>query len=485
MQNNLPNAPSKSKLGFFKKQWLKYLALAVFSLLVAFLVKLTFTGFGGFVTALSDKAELSQIFALSGIMAIIMFSLFFYIFQTKKELLENKRILAVILLSILLTLMVSILFGKSISVSLMPLALSGLLIGILIDKRVGLVSNFFINLSFFFTFTIIFGVKEIMITSTALLSGIVSGTYMILMMEKTYTRMKFLLNGLLISLFISPVAILVATFMKFSLNNVLYTGLWTFLSVTLSVSLFITVLPAFEKVFKLTTNFGLEEICSFDTKLLKRLSTEAPGTFNHSLAVGNLAQLCALAIGENPQLAKAAAYYHDMGKLKDPLCYVENQSGYNPHDDFIPEVSVYVITQHTKWGYELLKKENLPDVIADIALEHHGTTFVNYFYNKVRKMTEDSVERKDFSYGGPIPSTKVSAIIMIADTVEAATRAQGISADPSVMRSFVHKLIEEKQTQNQFDNSNLTFKQLKKIEDTLVEALPGVFHNRISYEEKK
>ena len=297
--------------------------------------------------------------------------------------------------------------------------------------------------------------------------------------------MKFLLNGLFISFCMAPVAMLIAAFINYSLKNVLYAGLWTMFSVLLSVSLFITVLPAFEKLFKLTTNFGLEELCSFDTKLLKRLSEEAPGTFNHSLAVGNLAQLCALAIGENPQLAKAAAYYHDVGKLKDPLCYVENQKGYNPHDDFIPEVSVYVITQHTKWGYDLLKKEHIPDAIANIALEHHGTTYVNYFYNKVKKLTEDSVERKDFSYGGPIPSSKVSAIIMIADTVEAATRAQGISADPAVMRAFVHKLIDEKHSQGQFDNSNITFKQLKKIEDTLVEALPGVFHNRIAYDDKK
>lgn len=480
-----PNNITSNNKRYARKQALSYFAIAVFALVLAFVVKLTYTGFGGFITAMADDSQLRQVFALSGILAVIMFSLYFYISQSKKELLENKRMLSVIMLSVLITLVVSILFGNSISISLMPLALSGLLISILVDRRVGLMSNVFINIGFFFTFTMIFGIKDIMVTATAMLSGIVSGTYMILMMEKTYTRMKFLFNGLLISVVMVPVAMLIAAFMNYTLQNMLYAGLWTLLSVLLSVSLFITVLPAFEKLFKLTTNFGLEELCSFDTKLLKRLSEEAPGTFNHSLAVGNLAQLCALAIGENPQLAKAAAYYHDVGKLKDPLCYVENQKGYNPHDDFIPEVSVYVITQHTKWGYELLKKEHLPDVIADIALEHHGTTYVNYFYNKVKKLTEDSVERKDFSYGGPIPSSKISAIIMIADTVEAATRAQGISADPAIMRSFVHKLIEEKHNQGQFDNSSITFKQLKKIEDTLVEALPGVFHSRISYDDKK
>ena len=189
---------------------------------------------------------------------------------------------------------------------------------------------------------------------------------------------------------------------------------------------------------------------------MKRLSTEAPGTFNHSLSVGNLAQLCALAIGENPQLAKAAAYYHDVGKLRDPLCYVENQKDYNPHDDFIPEVSVYVITQHTNWGYELIKKENLPDVIADIAKEHHGTTPVNYFYNKVKKLTEERVDSSEFCYDGPIPSGRIGAIIMIADTVEAASRSQGISTDEKELRAFIHELIEEKRRLGQFDNCGLT-----------------------------
>lgn len=469
-----------------RKNIFRYISIFVFSFVITMLVKMLSLGFLESWMELRKPNILFQILSLTAIVGLLLSALLFYISQTRKEMLENNKVLRVIFTSMLLTFVASFLFGRLISIYLMPLALSGLLIAILLDKRIALVSNIFINIAFFFCFVVLYDTQNIIAYFAAMLSGIISGTYMILMMEKTYTRMKFLASGTFISLLIIPISILSAGIsINAKISDILFSGLWAFLSVLLSVTLFITVLPAFEKFFRLTTNFGLEEICSFDAKLLKRLSDEAPGTFNHSLGVGNLAQLCALAIGENPQLAKAAAYYHDVGKLRDPQCYVENQKGYNPHDDFIPEVSVYMITQHTNWGYDMIKKQNLPDVIADIAREHHGTTPVNYFYNKVKKITEEDVEQKDFCYAGPIPSSRIAAIIMIADTVEAATRAQGITNDENAIRIFIHGLIKNKQNLGQFENCNLTFKQLKKIEDTLVEILPGIFHNRISYENNK
>ena len=256
----------------------------------------------------------------------------------------------------------------------MPLTLCGLFIGILIDKKIAVMANIMLITAFFICFCILYDAARVAQIAVSMLSGMIAGTYMILMMEKTYTRMKFLFNGVAVSLLIIPVAIFISAITNPQYNDILFVGLWAFLSVLLSVSLFITLLPVFERVFRLSTNFGLQEICSFDAKLLKRLSAEAPGTFNHSLAVGNLAQLCALAIGENPQLARAGAYYHDIGKLERTAVLCGEPKDYNPHDDFIPEVSVSIITSHTKYGYELIKRERLPDIIADIALEHHGTT---------------------------------------------------------------------------------------------------------------
>ncbi|HHT84066.1 MAG: HDIG domain-containing metalloprotein [Christensenellales bacterium] len=466
-----------------KKALLRYLVIFIFSIFAAFVIKIIDAGFLGFGEAIKQTKTIFQLLSLIFTLTVILSALLYYITQTKKEALENPKLLAVILSAFVLTLILSFLFGSLISVYIMPLTLCGLFIGILIDKKIAVMANIMLITAFFICFCILYDAARVAQIAVSMLSGMIAGTYMILMMEKTYTRMKFLFNGVAVSLLIIPVAIFISAITNPQYNDILFVGLWAFLSVLLSVSLFITLLPVFERVFRLSTNFGLQEICSFDAKLLKRLSAEAPGTFNHSLAVGNLAQLCALAIGENPQLARAGAYYHDIGKLKEPLCFVENQKDYNPHDDFIPEVSVSIITSHTKYGYELIKRERLPDIIADIALEHHGTTPVNYFYNKVKKLTEEQVEKKDFSYAGPIPSNKISAIIMIVDTVEAATRAQSFT-DVKHLRELIHKLIEEKRQLGQFDNCDLTFKQLKKIEDTLVEAMPGIFHSRISYEEK-
>lgn len=481
--NNKQVSTEKKIKALNVKNIFRYVFIFIFSFVISILAKALNIGVSNFWIEVTKINSIYQIMSLTIISTVLLSALLFYISQTRKEMLENKKIFRVIFSSIVLTFIASFLFGRLISIYLMPLALSGLLIAILIDKRIALIANIFINIAFFFCFMVLYDSQDVISYSAAMLSNIISGTYMILMMEKTYTRMRFLVSGAFIAILIVPLAMFSAGIhTAATVPDILFTGLWSFLAVLLSVSLFITLLPAFEKFYRLTTNFGLEEICSFDAKLLKKLSIEAPGTFNHSLGVGNLAQLCALAIGENPQLAKAAAYYHDVGKLRDPQCYVENQKGYNPHDDFIPEVSVFMITSHTKWGYDMIKKHNLPDVVADIAREHHGTTPVNYFYNKVKKITEEDVEQKDFCYDGPIPSTRIAAIIMIADTVEAATRAQGITNDETAIRTFVHGLIESKRSLGQFSNCNLTFRQLQKIEDTLVDILPGIFHNRISYE---
>lgn len=237
-----------------------------------------------------------------------------------------------------------------------------------------------------------------------------------------------------------------------------------------------------EYAFRVNTVFIMSELCSLETPLLKRLVQEAPGTFNHSLVVGNLAELCADAIGEDTQLAKAAAYYHDIGKIENPEYFVENQKGVNPHDDIIPEVSVYMIVNHVTAGREILKKARVPDIIADIAAEHHGTTPVNYFLYKAQSYTEEELDKIEYSYPGPKPKSKIAAIIMIADTVEAASRARGNFDDMDEFRKFVRKLIKSKADADQFSDCPITFEDLKKIEDVLVEAVPSLYHARIKYD---
>lgn len=461
------------------------ICIVILSFAVAVLTKVFSVGAGESLSDGFSKNGWIQIFSLWGIITVLLGTYVIYVDHTQPEILLKKRYFGVVIAAVFFTFIVAAVLGRFLSPYAMPLGIGSLFVATLVGRKQGIVCNLFCCVTFFVVFVIMFGEAMLIGAAVSLVSSAVAGTVLIIRMDKSYTRGRFLVGSIIIALFMMPVAILTSLLLPdFNWTDSLNIAVWTALSAVLNVVLFLPLLPIFEYIFKLPTNFNLEEICSFNRPLLKRLRDEAPGTFNHSLAVGNLAQICAIAIGENPQLAKAAAYYHDIGKLKDPACYVENQKDYNPHDDFIPEVSVYMITQHTKWGYEMLAQErDIPQVIADIAKEHHGTTPVNYFYYKVLGITEDAVDTKEFSYDGPIPSNKISAIIMITDTVEAAIRAIGIG-DEKTLRNNIHKLIDEKMKIGQFDNSNLTFKDIKIIEDTLVETLPGIYHNRISYTPK-
>ena len=241
----------------------------------------------------------------------------------------------------------------------------------------------------------------------------------------------------------------------------------------------------FEGIFNIADDFKLNELTALSHPLLKRLASEAPGTFNHSLVVGNLAEACAEAIGENPHLARCAAYYHDVGKLKAPVYFSENQSTYNPHDELIPEVSVSMITSHTLFGEILAKQYRLPKEIIAICREHHGTTPVGYFYRKALSLTEEGeLPTVDYTYSGPKPQSKVGAIIMIADTIEAACR----SYMPDTKEEFVariNKLVDEKLALGQFDECPITIKDINTIKETIIDVLPSIHHSRVSYEKRK
>ena len=241
----------------------------------------------------------------------------------------------------------------------------------------------------------------------------------------------------------------------------------------------------FEGIFNIADDFRLSELCNLSNPLLKRLASEAPGTFNHSLVVGTLAEACASAIGENPNLARCAAYYHDIGKLKAPLYFSENQSNYNPHDELIPEVSVSMITSHTLFGEILAKQNRLPSEIVEICRQHHGTAPVGYFYRKALLLKEDGELAIDkYKYAGPKPQTKIAAIIMIADTVEAAIR----SYMPDTREDYearINMLVDEKIKLKQFDECPLTLGDIAIIKRTSIDTLASIHHNRIDYDKKR
>lgn len=267
--------------------------------------------------------------------------------------------------------------------------------------------------------------------------------------------------------------------------NLLYNVLWSYGASVGAVLVFTPIVAMLEGVFNIADDFRLNELTNLNQPLLKRLASEAPGTFNHSLVVGNLSEACAGAIGENPHMARAAAYYHDIGKLKAPVYFSENQTGYNPHDELIPEVSVSMITSHTVFGEILAKQYRLPPEIVAVCREHHGTSPVGYFYRKALNLKEEGdLSVRNYTYPGPKPQTKIAAIVMIADTVEAACRAYMPDTNEEFVER-VNKLVDEKLQLGQFDECPITMKDLSVIKTTIIETLPQVQHGRVSYEKKK
>ncbi len=238
----------------------------------------------------------------------------------------------------------------------------------------------------------------------------------------------------------------------------------------------------FEKIFGLVSDLSLLELSDTNSKLLRTLSEKAPGTFHHSLQVANIAEAAANEVNANALLVRVGALYHDIGKMNNPLYFSENQStNYNPHHELDPFESSRLILNHISDGIEIAKRNNLPDRIIDFIRTHHGTTPTRYFYHKAKKENED-VDKSIFCYPGPKPYSKETAILMMADSVEAASKslqeptAEGIA-------SFVQKIIEEQADENQFDEADISLREIELIKKILIEKLINVYHLREVYPE--
>ncbi len=255
------------------------------------------------------------------------------------------------------------------------------------------------------------------------------------------------------------------------------------------ISCFLTLLSfafifIFEKIFGFHSDLTLIEITDTNSKLLKTLSLKAPGTFQHSIQVANIAEAAITEIGGDPLLIRAGALYHDIGKIKEPLYFIENQvSGTNPHEKLSEEESAQKIMDHVQHGIDLVKKERLPPVIADFIRTHHGTQQVQYFYkNYIKSHPDEEVDLKKFTYPGPIPTTKEQAVLMMVDSVEAASRSI-IDPDYNKLSTLVDKIIDYQIKNDQYSNAQITIKEINLVKNILKEKLVAIYHVRIEYPE--
>ncbi len=244
------------------------------------------------------------------------------------------------------------------------------------------------------------------------------------------------------------------------------------------------IIPILESVFNYTTDVKLLELSNLNHPLLKEMIVKAPGTYHHSMMVGSLVEAAAEEIGANPLLAKVMAYYHDIGKIKHPQYFIENQKpGLNPHDNISPNMSKTLLIAHVKDGIDMGLRYKLGKPIIDGIQQHHGTTLISYFYNKALDLKNEGdpiISEEEFRYPGPKPQFNECALVMLGDSVEAASRAL---EDPTASRiqALVKNMIQKKFMDGQLEECQLTLKDLSRIEETFIRILLGIYHQRIEY----
>lgn len=403
----------------------------------------------------------------------------YYRFENPKFITSAKNI--ALLFTILNTSVVaSALMGQWIDIYARPVALLALLALLLLSRRDAIFLNFIFAILMYVMDTYTnFQATETNAMYSSLMVSFIAGIIAIFIGSHIKTRLKTVLLGILITI---PIDVIIA---MLELSELAFEDMMVMLGYGLvggmsSTIFFLALLPIFESVFNVLTDFRVRELTSPDAKVMKMLRTEAPGTFNHSMIVAQLAEICAASLNENVELARAAAFYHDVGKLSKPECFTENQSGYNMHDELSPELSADIIRSHAKEGYDLILAHHLPKFFADVAIQHHGTMPIKYFYYKAKRLSDGEIRIEDYSYTGPKPNSKIAAIIMIADASEAACRSLSDRSPDSVER-VVRQIIEERIDLDQFSECDITMRELTIIKKTIVASLSGVYHHRVKY----
>ncbi|HIU80777.1 MAG TPA: HDIG domain-containing protein [Candidatus Coproplasma excrementipullorum] len=422
------------------------------------------------------------LFVASAVIILSMLMYAYYYFECTEILRDMSKIIeCFVLLDI--ALLLSFIIGQVFDTNARPFAFLALMAATLLGRREAVFLNIIYSL-ILFIIDINFTAGSMWVNCACLLVTFCAGMTAVFITPAIKTRIQSILMVFVLlvpaELIIGVMEVLFAEQMGENIIALAYGALGCFFSVLG----YMIILPIFEVMFSELTVFRLRELTSDDAKLIKKLKEEAPGTYNHSVVVAQLAQACATAIGEDGELARAAAYYHDMGKLKNPEMFTENQSDYNMHNELSPELSADIIRSHTRDGAQLIRKNHLPEFFADCAIQHHGTMPIKYFYAKALKMSDGEINIANYSYSGPTPRSKIAAILMIVDASEAASRSLK-DRSPKAVEELVTSLIEERLDMDQFADCDITMRELTIISHTVAVALSGVYHNRISYPKLK
>ncbi|MDD5021566.1 MAG: HDIG domain-containing protein [Endomicrobiaceae bacterium] len=416
---------------------------------------------------------LSNGIAVFIILSILFFFILLYVNnQTKISKIDND-IAVLVSFIFIISLLIFQIFDKSLSPIAFPMSAFSIILCILVSLRISFIYIFVMTI--FISVINNFNNVVPMIHLVGCLTSIIG-------IREIRNRSQFINVGIKIALSMALFVIVLYLLKIYPLVEVKYNIWFSLLSGFLSVLIVLVALPILETLFSRTTNIKLIELVDFNNVLLKKLMVEAPGTYHHSLLTASLAEQAATAISDNSLLARACAYYHDIGKLKNPEYFIENQNTKkNPHDELAPSLSGLILISHVKDGIALAKKYNIDDVIIKAINEHHGTSVIQYFYNKSLEQNKE-LNEQDFRYPCQKPTTKVTAILMIADSVEAISR---ILPDKNAgkLKEVVEKVINNKFTDGQFSECPITLADLVKIAESMTTTLCGIYHARIEYKD--
>ncbi len=422
------------------------------------------------------RVPAAQVTGVVFFVLLSFFAVYMYLNTFNRKVLKTTGLLAMLLLIVTLNLCM-VFLGRYTLINLyaIPIFVGTILIAILTDARLSLVVN---------ALTVIFAGFALKVDAYWIGVLLIAGSIGAFAYTRAIMRRGLVYAALIHTVINALLYISSGLVEGIDIYESLTRGMFGAISTVAASVLVIGTLPFWEQAFDVITPYKLLELSNPNHPLLKKLLVDAPGTYHHSLMVGNLAEAACEQIGANPLLARVGAYYHDIGKIARASLFKENQYAENPHDKMSPELSAWVIISHVKDGIEAAKKYRLPDAIKKIIETHHGNSQLVYFYHKA-KNADGVVENKEkYYYSHPLPKTKEQAVVMLADSSEAAVRALEEKSEAHVLET-IRKIVNGKLVSGQLDNSELTLKDINEIIKAFSKVFGGYFHSRIKYPEDK